>query len=72
MTTVAIGAVIIARDDVADADIENFLTAVFNNELAHNKAAELSLEFASSVTDVPYHPGAAAFFEANGITVPVK
>jgi len=72
VTTVAIGAVIIARDDVADSDIVNFLDAVFNNELAHNKAAELSLEFATSVTDVPYHPGAAEFFSNNGITVPVK
>ena len=44
VTTVAIGAVIIARDDVANVDIVNFLTAVFENELAHNKAAELSLE----------------------------
>ena len=72
ITTVAIGAVIIARDDVAASDIVNFLDAVFNNELAHNKAAELSLEFAASVTDVPYHPGAAEFFKTNGIEVPVK
>ncbi len=71
-TTVAIGAVIIARNDVANSDIVNFLDAVFNNELAHNKAAELSLEFASSVTDVPYHPGAAEFFKSVGIEVPVK
>jgi len=72
VTTVAIGAVIIARNDVANVDIVNFLTAVFNNELAHNKAAELSLEFASSVTDVPYHPGAAEFFKSVGYEVPVK
>lgn len=69
VTTVAIGAVVIARNDVADSDIINFLTAVFNHELAHNKAAELNLEFAASVTDVPYHPGAAEFFRNAGIEV---
>ncbi len=72
VTTVAIGAVIIARNDVNNVDIVNFLTAVFENELAHNKASELSLEFASSVTDVPYHPGAAEYFSAQGFEVPVK
>ena len=72
VTTVAVGAVVIARDDVANSDIVNFLTAVFENELAHDKSKELSLDFATSVTDVPYHPGAAEYFAAQGIEVPVK
>jgi len=74
VTTVAVGAVVIARDDVSDADIYNFLYGVFENidTLGHDKAKELSLEFASSVTAVPYHPGAVAYFADKGITVPGK
>ena len=72
VVTVAVGAVVIARDDVANIDIVNFLTSVFENELAHNKSKELDLDFATSVTDVPYHPGAAEYFATKGIEVPVK
>ena len=38
----------------------------------HAKGYEASLEFASSITDVPYHPGAAKYFAEKGIEVPVK
>ena len=74
VTTVAVGAVVGAGDDVSDVDVYNFLYGVFENldNLAHDKANELSLEFASSVTDVPYHPGAVQYFADKGITVPGK
>ena len=74
VTTVAIGAVVIVRDDVSDADVYNFLYGVFENldNLSHDKAKELSLEFATSVADVPYHPGAAAYYADKGFEVPVK
>lgn len=74
VTTVAVGAVVIANDDVSDADVYNFLYGVFENidNLGHAKAQELSLEFATSVTAVPYHPGAVAYFADKGITVPSK
>ena len=74
VTTVAVGAVVIVRDDVSDTDVYNFLYGVFENmdTLGHDKAKELSLEFASSVTAVPYHPGAVAYFADKGITVPGK
>lgn len=73
-TTVAVGAVVIARDDVAEDDVYNFVSAIFENadSLAHDKAGELDLEFASSVTAVPYHPGAAKYFAEKGIEVPTK
>lgn len=73
-TTVAVGAVVIARDDVAEDDVYNFVSAIFENadSLAHDKAGELNLEFASSVTAVPYHPGAAKYFAEKGIEVPTK
>ncbi len=71
VTTVAVGAVVIARNDVSDADVYNFLYGVFENigTLGHDKAKELDLEFASSVTAVPYHSGAVAYFADKGITV---
>ena len=40
------------------------------DKISHAKAAELSLEFGASVTDVPYNEGAARYFEEQGFTVP--
>ncbi|MGI6026064.1 MAG: TAXI family TRAP transporter solute-binding subunit [Candidatus Scatomorpha sp.] len=73
-TTVAVNAIVIARDDVPENDIYNFVSAIFENsaDLAHAKAEELDINFAASVTDVPYHPGAAKYFAEKGIEVPVK
>ena len=74
--TVAVGAVVIANNDVSDVDVYNFLAGVYENipaiTEAHAKGAELDLVFASSITAVPYHPGAVKFFEEKGITVPGK
>ena len=72
--TVAVGAVVIARDDVSEDDVYNFVSAIFENTdaLAHDKAGELNLEFATSVTAVPYHPGAAKYFAEKGFEVPTK
>ena len=69
--TVAIAAVVLARDDASEDAIYTFTSTVFDNmdQLQHGKAAELSLEFASSITDVPYHPGAAKYFAEQGIEV---
>ena len=76
VTTVAIGAVVIAANDVKDVDVYNFLVGVFENLDAlaevHAKATELSLEFASSLSGVPYHPGAVQFFADKGIEVPAE
>ena len=69
--TVAIAAVVLVRDDVSEDAVYTFTKTVFDNmdQLQHGKAAELSLEFASSITDVPYHPGAAKYFAEQGIEV---
>ena len=76
VTTVAVGAVVIARDDVSEADVYNFMYGIFENleaiTAAHAKGSELNLEFAASVTAVPYHAGAAKYFAEKGITVPTK
>ena len=71
--TVAVGAVVIARDDVPEDEIYAFVSTIFENtdEIAtqHGKGAELDLEFASSITSVPYHPGAAKYFEEKNMEV---
>ena len=75
-TTVAIAAVIIARDDVAEDDVYNIVSTIFENAesiaSAHDKGNELDLEFATSITNVPYHPGAVKYFAEKGIEVPAK
>ena len=75
-TTVAIAAVIIARDDVAEDDIYNVVSTIFENAesiaAAHDKGNELDLEYATSITNNPYHPGAAKYFAEKGIEVPTK
>ena len=73
-TTVAVGAVVIARDDVSEADVYNFLYGTFEDvaNLSHGKAAELDLDFAASENAIGYHPGAVAYFADKGITVPAK
>ena len=75
-TTVAIAAVIIAADTVSEDAIYAMTSTIFENlgEISeqHAKGYEASLEFASSITDVPYHPGAAKYFAEKGFDVPVK
>ena len=39
---------------------------------SHDKGKELDLEFAASVTAVPYHAGAAKYFAEKGFDVPTK
>ena len=73
VVTVAVGAVVIARDDVSEADVYNFLTGVFDNKdeitAAHAKGAELDLNFAASYTAVPYHAGAVKYFGEHNMKV---
>ena len=75
-TTVAVGAVLLAKDDVPEDAVYTFVSTIFENAGAiaeqHGKGADLDLAFASSITDVPYHPGAAKYFAEKGITVASK
>ena len=72
-STVAVGAVILARDDVNEDEIYALVSTIFENVAAitqqHAKGGELDLAFASGVTSVPYHPGAAKYFQEKGFTV---
>ena len=75
ITTVAVGAVILARNDVPEDAIYALTADIFDNyqDLVanHAKYGELSLEYATSITTVPYHAGAAKYFAEKGIEVPV-
>ena len=68
----AVVATVIARDDVSEDDVYNICYTIFENmdNLAHDKAGELDVEFASGVTAVPYHAGAAKYFAEKALTYP--
>lgn len=72
-STVAVGAVIIARDDIPADEIYAMVSTIFENKDTiseqHAKGKELDLDFAASMTSVPYHPGAAKYFAEQGIEV---
>ena len=75
-TTVAVAAMVLADDKCSEDDVYSFISTLFNNkaEIAgqHAKGNALDLAFASSVTAVPFHKGAAKFFAENNITVKTK
>ena len=70
--TVGIKATIIANDKVTDEQAYTIVKTIFENKdaitEAHAKGAELDLDYASTC-GLPYHPGAAKYFEEKGITV---
>lgn len=72
-TTVAVAAVVIARNDVADDDVYNFVSTIFNNvdeiTSAHAKGAELDINFAASYGSVPYHNGAVKYFNEKNVSI---
>lgn len=73
VTTVGVGAVILAKNDVSEDDVYALVKDIFDNASSlvssHAKYGEVSLEYGASITSVPYHPGAAKYFEEKGFTV---
>ena len=73
ITTVGVGAVILARNDVSEDAVYALVADIFDNAPdlveSHAKYGELSLDYASSITSVPYHPGAVKYFAEKGIDV---
>ncbi|MCF0123686.1 MAG: TAXI family TRAP transporter solute-binding subunit [Ruminiclostridium sp.] len=68
---VAVMATIIARNDVSEDTIYNFVKGMFDYQAdittGHAKGAELSLETAVSGVDIPFHPGAVKYFTEAGV-----
>ena len=75
-TTVAVGAVVIVNDDVPEDAVYQMVSTIFENisdiTAQHAKGGELNLDYAASMTSVPYHPGAAKYFAEKGLTVETK
>lgn len=76
VTTVSVGAVIIVNDNVPEEAVYSLTKSLFDgqqdNADAHAKYDELVLEDAAAITAVPYHPGAAKYYDEQGITVETK
>ncbi|MBE6773324.1 MAG: TAXI family TRAP transporter solute-binding subunit [Ruminococcaceae bacterium] len=72
--TVTVKATLIVSADLAEEDVYNITKAIFDNAdtIPHAKAAELSLENATSGMAAPFHTGAAKYFAEKGITVESK
>ena len=74
--TVAVSAVVLARDDVSEDAIYKLVADIFDNAASltdtHAKYAEISTEYGASITSVPYHPGAAKYFAEKGFELPTK
>lgn len=73
VTTVSVGAVVLANNNVSEDAIYGFTKSLFDgaadNAAAHAKYNELDMANAASITTVAYHPGAAKYFGEQGITV---
>ena len=73
ITTVAVGAVLVAGRDVPEEDVYHILSGIYEHLDAiskkHSKGTELELSLAAGITSVPYHPGAARYFAEKGLTV---
>ena len=76
VSTLSVGAVVIAADSCSEADIYAFVGSIFDNldelKTSNAKFGEFSVEKAASITAVPYHPGAAKYFKEKGIEVATK
>lgn len=72
--TVAVAAMVLARNDASEDAIYGFTSTILENidKIEHGKAEELSVEFASSISGVPFHPGAAKYYAEKGVEVSVK
>jgi hypothetical protein len=72
-TTVSVRATLIASNEVSDQAVYELLKAMFDNKDAlvegHAKFEFLNLEDAVKGINVPFHPGAAKYYEEQGITV---
>lgn len=71
--TVAVGAVVITRDDIPEDTVYKFTKEIFDKKESsvslHAKFSELNFDFAVSVKQIPYHNGAIKYFKEKGYSV---
>ena len=67
-TTVAVKATFIVSNDLDEETVYQLTKAIYENkdEYSHDKASEMSLEYAVSSISVPFHPGAERYFKEVG------
>ena len=68
VTTVAVKATFIVSNDLDEETVYQLTKAIYENkdEYSHEKAAEMSVEYAVSSISVPFHPGAERYFKEVG------
>ena len=68
VTTVAVKATFIVSNDLDEETVYQLTKAIYENkdEYSHEKAAEMSLEYAVSSISVPFHPGAERYYKEVG------
>ena len=66
--TVAVKATFIVSNDLDEETVYQLTKAIYENkdEYTHDKASEMSLEYAVSSISVPFHPGAERYFKEVG------
>jgi len=73
--TVTVKATLIVNADASEDDVYKLTAAIFDNIEAitaeNAKGAELSIENATDGMTIPFHKGAAKYFEEKGVTVAV-
>ena len=73
METITVEATVIVSANADEDTVYNLTAAIFDHidEITKEnaKGAELSLENASQITNVPYHAGAAKYYAEHGIQV---
>ena len=66
--TVAVKATFIVSNDLDEETVYQLTKAIYENkdEYSHDKASEMSLDYAVSSISVPFHPGAERYFKEVG------
>lgn len=71
--TLAVQSVLLASDKVEQQDVYTIMNALFNEQETINSAVpvdiDIQLESAVESITIPFHPGAAQYYEEGGITV---
>ena len=76
VTTIGVKAVLLASDDLSEKTVEKLTEILFSHAQDLAYATSLDAAFdetdASSGVTIPFHPGAAAYYAGQGISVNTK